>query len=115
MATRVPLLARKEVILSAGAIGTPQILMCSGIGPPAVLHNASVKTRVNSPQVGQNLYDVGDLSRCFIIWQLISRSTLPLSPFSELRNLWIISEALLSLCPRSYSGWCLAQVQWHPM
>ena len=47
----------KEIILSAGAIATPQILMLSGIGPKNHLRNYGIKTIVDSPTVGQNLQD----------------------------------------------------------
>jgi len=46
--------ARAEVILSAGAIKTPQLLMLSGVGPGAHLAQAGVATLVDSPEVGAN-------------------------------------------------------------
>lgn len=49
--------AAKEVILSAGAIGTPQILMASGVGPRGELEGASVRVVKELPHVGKNLYD----------------------------------------------------------
>ncbi|HVK98229.1 MAG TPA: GMC oxidoreductase [Dongiaceae bacterium] len=49
--------ARKEVILSAGAFNTPQLLMLSGIGPSAVLNRVGIPVRVALPGVGQNLQD----------------------------------------------------------
>ncbi len=49
--------AIKEVILSAGSIGSPQLLQLSGIGPRAVLENAGVKLRQYLPGVGENLQD----------------------------------------------------------
>ena len=49
--------ANKEIILSAGSIGTPQILLRSGIGPRATLQRLGVPTLVNSPDVGQHLAD----------------------------------------------------------
>jgi len=49
--------ATKEVVLSAGAIGTPQILLLSGIGPKDELSQLGIKTIVDSPQVGKNLVD----------------------------------------------------------
>ncbi|KAH9003688.1 aryl-alcohol-oxidase from pleurotus Eryingii [Lactarius hatsudake] len=49
--------ATNEVILSAGAVNTPQLLMLSGIGDNAQLCKFNIKTIVNSPMVGQNLQD----------------------------------------------------------
>ncbi|KAF8066493.1 aryl-alcohol oxidase precursor [Lyophyllum atratum] len=49
--------ARKEIILSAGTIGSPHILMNSGIGDPAELSRVGIKTLVNLPSVGKNLSD----------------------------------------------------------
>jgi choline dehydrogenase len=49
--------ARAEVILCAGAIGSPQILQRSGIGPAKVLKQAGVLPRVDLPGVGDNLQD----------------------------------------------------------
>jgi choline dehydrogenase len=49
--------ARVEVILSAGAIGSPQILQNSGVGPAAVLANAGVQVLHALPGVGLNLQD----------------------------------------------------------
>ena len=51
------LAARREVILAAGAIGSPQILQLSGIGPGAVLQAAGVPVRHELPGVGENLQD----------------------------------------------------------
>ena len=49
--------ARREVILCAGSIGSPQLLQLSGIGPAAVLRNAGVEVRHDLPGVGENLQD----------------------------------------------------------
>ena len=49
--------ARREVILCAGVIGSPQLLQLSGIGPAAVLKNAGVEVVHDLPGVGENLQD----------------------------------------------------------
>ncbi|MDO9710250.1 GMC family oxidoreductase [Paracraurococcus lichenis] len=49
--------ARREVVLSAGAIGTPQILMLSGIGDGAHLQEMGIETLLHAPGVGRNLQD----------------------------------------------------------
>ncbi|MEO8158244.1 MAG: GMC family oxidoreductase N-terminal domain-containing protein [Betaproteobacteria bacterium] len=49
--------ARREVILSAGAIGSPQILQLSGIGPAALLKEHGIEVEHNLPGVGENLHD----------------------------------------------------------
>jgi len=50
-------LASREVILSAGAIGSPHLLMLSGIGSRSELEAAGVACRVDSPHVGKHLKD----------------------------------------------------------
>ncbi len=47
----------KEVILSAGAINSPQILQLSGIGSSNTLKKHGIKVLINNPFVGQNLQD----------------------------------------------------------
>lgn len=49
--------ANKEVILSAGSIGSPHILQLSGIGPKAVLETANIEVKHDLPGVGENLQD----------------------------------------------------------
>ena len=49
--------ARTEVILSAGSIGSPQILQLSGIGSGALLHQYGIAVAHDAPGVGANLQD----------------------------------------------------------
>jgi choline dehydrogenase len=49
--------ARREVILSGGAINTPQLLMLSGIGPADHLAAHGIDVLVDAPEVGENLQD----------------------------------------------------------
>lgn len=47
----------RGVILAAGAFGSPQILMLSGIGPKAALTQLGIKVVCDAPEVGENLQD----------------------------------------------------------
>jgi choline dehydrogenase-like flavoprotein len=49
--------ATREIVLSAGAVGSPQILMLSGVGPRAELEAAGVDCRLDAPDVGKHLKD----------------------------------------------------------
>lgn len=59
--------ATKEVILTAGTIGTPKLLMVSGVGPAWHLEQAGVKVLHDLPGVGENFHDHLDV---FMIYQL---------------------------------------------
>lgn len=49
--------ARREIVLSGGAVNTPTLLMHSGIGPAADLKDLGIAPRVDAPEVGANLQD----------------------------------------------------------
>ncbi|MEP3784917.1 FAD-dependent oxidoreductase [Ascidiaceihabitans sp.] len=49
--------ARKGVVLCAGSLATPAILMRSGVGPQDDLNQHDIDTRVDAPEIGQNLHD----------------------------------------------------------
>jgi choline dehydrogenase len=49
------LTADREIVLSAGAVKSPQLLMLSGVGPADDLHRIGIPVHVDSPNVGQNL------------------------------------------------------------
>lgn len=51
------LTARQEIILSAGAIGSPQLLQVSGIGPGSVLQECGIPVILANDNVGGNLQD----------------------------------------------------------
>ncbi len=54
---RVTVRARRGVVLSAGAIGSAQLLQLSGIGPAQALSEVGVTPRIDLPGVGENLQD----------------------------------------------------------
>ena len=60
--------AEKEIILSAGALNSPQILMLSGIGPADHLRNIGSNVSHDLPGVGQNLQDHATVS---ISWECL--------------------------------------------
>jgi len=49
--------ARRELLLCGGAIASPQLLMCSGIGPIDELERVGIKVELAHPEVGKNLQD----------------------------------------------------------
>ncbi len=53
--------ARKEIIVSSGAFGSPQLLMASGIGPAQHLREHGIEVVLDAPQVGQNLQEHPDV------------------------------------------------------
>jgi choline dehydrogenase-like flavoprotein len=48
---------RREVVLSAGSVGSPQLLELSGIGNPRILERAGIEVKVANPNVGENLQE----------------------------------------------------------
>ena len=76
--------ARREVILSAGCIGSPQILKLSGIGPPEELRGQGIPVVHALPGVGENLQD-----HLEFYFQVACREPVSLysslSPFSRLQ------------------------------
>jgi choline dehydrogenase len=65
--------AEREVLLCAGAIGSPQILLLSGIGPADDLREVGVEVRHDLPGVGHNLQDHPFVT---VIWEVSDESTL---------------------------------------
>jgi choline dehydrogenase-like flavoprotein len=57
---RRTLRARREVLLAAGALQSPQLLMLSGIGPAAELARHGIAVLHDAPEVGRNLQDHTD-------------------------------------------------------
>jgi choline dehydrogenase len=62
---RLTLSARREIILCAGALETPKLLMLSGIGPGGHLHECGLSVAVDLPGVGENLHDHPNVSLFF--------------------------------------------------
>ncbi|PPQ78312.1 hypothetical protein CVT25_011683 [Psilocybe cyanescens] len=78
--TTTTLTANKEIILSAGNINTPQILLNSGIGDKNELATLNIPSVLNLPSVGKNLTDQPNLSIQFSVnsngfWDTINTNT----------------------------------------
>jgi len=73
--------ARKGVVLSAGAVQSPQLLMLSGIGPAEHLREHNIKVLVDRPSVGENLQDHLQI-------RLIYECNRPITTNDELRTLF---------------------------
>jgi choline dehydrogenase-like flavoprotein len=75
------LAAKRAVVLSAGAIGSPQILQLSGIGPAALLRDRGIDVVHDLPGVGENLHDHLQVRTVFKV-----RNTVTLN--RRARSLW---------------------------
>jgi choline dehydrogenase len=76
--------AAREVVLSAGVIESPKILMLSGIGPAAALKSHGISVVADSPGVGGNLHDHPRVS---VRWKSLE----PLAPSSTSAGLFVKS------------------------
>ncbi|HEX8755976.1 MAG TPA: choline dehydrogenase [Steroidobacteraceae bacterium] len=75
--------AEREVLLAAGAVGSPQLLLLSGIGPAEHLRDMGLPVVAHSPEVGRNLQDHLDFCT-------VSRSTQAISyDFTRLEELGV--------------------------
>lgn len=54
---RTSVKVQREVVLAGGVMGSPKILLDSGVGPKDVLEAAGVEVMMELPGVGQNLQD----------------------------------------------------------
>ena len=86
--------ARREVILSAGAIGSPQLLMLSGIGPSQNLRDVGIDVVVDNPHVGQHYQDHPFY---LLNWETSAKGTLAeAQSVKQLLNYLVFSRGLLT-------------------
>jgi choline dehydrogenase len=71
----VDVTARREVILCAGSIGSPQILQLSGLGPAAVLQACGVPVVKEIPGVGENMQDHLQIRAVFKVKNAVTLNT----------------------------------------
>ena len=68
--------AQQEVILSAGAVNSPQILQLSGMGPAALLRQHGIDVRLDLPGVGANLQDHLQIRAVYKVQNVATLNTL---------------------------------------
>ena len=78
----------QEIILSAGAIGSPQILMLSGVGPQKQLKELGIPVVHDLPGVGQNLRDHPMIFVSFNVTQEYKQKQDPYAPRIQLLLRW---------------------------
>jgi len=110
--------AAREVLLAAGAIGSPQLLLLSGVGPAEELRAAGVEARHELPGVGRNLQDHPFVT---LIWEVSDRQTLygadKPKPLAEwlLRRSGPLSSTVAEVVAftRTRGGLAAADIQFH--
>ena len=110
--------AEREVILCAGAIGSPQLLQLSGIGAAEELRDIGVTPRHDLPGVGRNLQDHPFVT---VLWEVSDQNTLygadKLKPLAEwvLRRSGPLSSTVAEVVAfhRTRPGLAAADIQFH--
>ena len=87
--------ARREVIVSGGAINSPMLLMNSGVGPAAELKAVGVEPRHDVPGVGKNLQDHVQARFTFLTQQTGTLNEILTSPRQQVRMAfeWLTSSS----------------------
>ena len=81
----VTVTARREVILSAGAVATPQLLQLSGLGPAELLRSKGVAVAKDMPGVGNNLQDHLQIRAVFKVQNTPTLNTMASSLWGKAR------------------------------
>ena len=99
--------AKKEVLLCAGAVQSPQLLMLSGIGDPAELEKHDIPVTHSLPGVGKNLQEHADV---VVVQRRKKHDSISLNPLrlmmqaGELWKYWRDRKGLLSMPPVEAGG-----------
>ncbi len=113
----------RETVLSAGAIGSPQILQLSGIGPASLLAQHGIQAQVDLPGVGENLQDHLQIRMVFKVNGVKTLNTLANSWHGKLRigleyafkrsGPMAMAPSQLGLFTRSDPSQASANIQYH--
>jgi choline dehydrogenase-like flavoprotein len=110
--------AEREVVLSAGAIGSPQLLLLSGIGPGQELREAGVQARIELDGVGRNLQDHPFVT---VLWEVSDTNTLYKADSPRRLAEWVLrrsgplTSTVAEVCAftRTRGGLPAADIQFH--
>lgn len=115
--------ARREVILSAGAIGSPQLLQLAGIGPASLLQELGIPVIADLPGVGENLQDHLQIRSVYKVSNALTLNTMTHSLWGKARigleylfkRSGPMSMAPSQLCAftRSSADYDYANIQYH--
>jgi choline dehydrogenase len=115
--------AVRETLLAAGAIGSPQILQLSGVGPAAALHQHGIAPLVDAPGVGENLQDHLQLRMIYKVTKAKTLNTSAASWFGKMKiglEYAMLQSGPMSMAPsqlgafaRSDPGQASANLQYH--
>jgi choline dehydrogenase len=106
--------AARETILCAGAIGSPQILQLSGIGPGALLQRHGIPVRADVPGVGENLQDHLQIRMAFKINGAKTLNTMANSWFGKMRigmQYMLTQSGPMSMAPSQLGAFTYSDLQ----
>ena len=84
--------ADKEVILTAGALRSPQLLQVSGVGDASLLESAGVELVADVPGVGENLHDHPQVKVPFLLNKPISMAGVSLWQKAKIGLQWLLTK-----------------------
>ena len=114
--------ARREVVLSAGSINSPKILLQSGIGPASALGELGIEIKADRPGVGKNLQDHLELYlqmaasqpiTLFKHWNLISKALIGAQWLLTKKGLGASNQFESAAFIRSRAGLEYPDIQYH--
>ncbi len=95
--------AASGIVLTAGAFGTPSILLRSGIGPPTLLRRLNIPLVAGTPGVGENLQDHPVISMAFLLKEGFGDARDPFFQVMLRGSSGLDADVDLHLLPRSSS------------
>jgi choline dehydrogenase len=92
--------ARREVIVSTGAVCSPAVLMRSGIGPAAQLAEHGIEVKIDAPEVGQNLQEHASFHSTFqVTIPTYNQMMKPLTLAREFLRYVLFKNGLMTIIP----------------